>query len=221
MKRQSGSGSSAKRHLRPSISKLERELSAIPQTEERFIRDYVESQAAGEHVTYLEKVKEEHVLGTKHEIWDVKTDVDRYWVITNPTNLYSQNDGRSIDYALTMRIGVTARLSEKQSRQMPAKRGFPLDETWLRWQKTAEALHNAEEVDDFQAVGVRCRECLLSCVRAISPLVMIPDGHLRPKAGDFVHWAELITELMIPNQGYDEVRNYLKSMSKTTWQMAN
>ena len=35
-----------------------------------------------------EKVKQEVVLGEMYEIWDVITDKNRWWVITNLTNLY-------------------------------------------------------------------------------------------------------------------------------------
>ena len=48
---------------------------------------YVESEAKGESVKHVEKVKEEIVIGGVYEIWDVTTDQDRWWVITNLTNL--------------------------------------------------------------------------------------------------------------------------------------
>ena len=31
----------------------------------------------------------ETILGHRHDVWDVHTNRDRWWVITNPTNLYS------------------------------------------------------------------------------------------------------------------------------------
>ena len=56
------------------------------------ISEYVEWQCAKdkERVTYLEKVLTEHLFGTRYDCWNVRTDKERYWVITNPTNLYSQ-----------------------------------------------------------------------------------------------------------------------------------
>jgi hypothetical protein len=42
--------------------------------------------------------------------WDVHTTGDRYWVITNPTNLYSQQLFPSMDYTLSFHVGVTARM---------------------------------------------------------------------------------------------------------------
>ena len=54
------------------------------------ISQYVKLEAPDETVKHVEKVKEEVVLGSVFEIWDVTTDKDRWWVITNLTNLYSQ-----------------------------------------------------------------------------------------------------------------------------------
>lgn len=66
---------------------------------EQDIADYVEGQCRGEEsVTHVERVKTEHVLGEAYEIWDVSTDKDRWWVITNHTNLYSQRTFPSLDY---------------------------------------------------------------------------------------------------------------------------
>lgn len=57
---------------------------------EKDIAKYVLSQARDETVQNVERVKTEYVMGAPYEIWDVSTDKDRWWVITNPTNLYSQ-----------------------------------------------------------------------------------------------------------------------------------
>lgn len=54
---------------------------------EQDIGQYVESQARDESIKHVERIKEEVILGEKYEIWDVTTDKDRWWVITNLTNL--------------------------------------------------------------------------------------------------------------------------------------
>ena len=43
-----------------------------------------------ELVEHAEKIKSERVYGTDYDAWDVHTNQGRWWVITNPTNLYSQ-----------------------------------------------------------------------------------------------------------------------------------
>jgi hypothetical protein len=79
--------------------------------EVRKIAEYVEWPSKGETVEHAEKVSTEHVMDRKHECWDVRTDKERYWVITAPTNLYSQKLMPSLDYTLSLHIGVTARMA--------------------------------------------------------------------------------------------------------------
>lgn len=72
----------------------------------REIQDYVEWQCRGEEkVLHVEKVASERVLGREHAVWDVHTDKERWWVVTNPTNLYSQTLMPSLDYTLSFHIG--------------------------------------------------------------------------------------------------------------------
>jgi hypothetical protein len=78
--------------------------------EERAIREYVEWQARKEKVTHSEKVTTEHLLDRKLDAWDVRTNKSRYWVITNPTNLYSQKLFPSLDYTISFHVGVTTRM---------------------------------------------------------------------------------------------------------------
>jgi hypothetical protein len=63
-----------------------------PEHQERMIREYVEIQGRPAKVRHLEKVKTERVGGRALDVWDVRTTLGRYWVITDPTNLYSQRD---------------------------------------------------------------------------------------------------------------------------------
>ncbi len=58
--------------------------------ERQYIVDYIASQASDEIVKHLEKVASERVLGRNIDVWDVHTGINRWWIITAPTNLYSQ-----------------------------------------------------------------------------------------------------------------------------------
>jgi hypothetical protein len=75
--------------------------------------EYVEWQAKGEKVTHAERVTTEFVLGRKVEGWDLRTDKGRYWVLTSPTNLYSQDLFPSLNYTISFHVGVTARIISK------------------------------------------------------------------------------------------------------------
>jgi len=86
---------------------------------EQDITNYVEGQARDEIVQHAERVKQEVVLGDTYEIWDVTTDKDRWWVITNLTNLYSQKHFPSLDYTLSFHIGLMMRLRSLRLEQSP------------------------------------------------------------------------------------------------------
>jgi hypothetical protein len=74
-----------------------------PRMEAQAIREYVEWQAS-ESVLHLEKLKTEYVFENRYDAWDVTTTAERYWVITTPTNLYSQKYFPSLDYTITFML---------------------------------------------------------------------------------------------------------------------
>jgi hypothetical protein len=43
-------------------------------------------------VERAEKLASERIYGQKFDIWDVQASNGRWWVVTNPTNLYSHGD---------------------------------------------------------------------------------------------------------------------------------
>ncbi len=189
--------------------------------EEQAIREYVEWQASKENVVHLEKVTTEHLFDRKLDAWDVRTNRNRYWVITNPTNLYSQKLFPSLDYTLSFHVGVTTRMMAQRKATAADEQQDRLAAAWRRWTQAAEALDHANEAEDFQAVGMRCRECLITLIKAIANKKMVPDGQESPKASDFIHWSELIANTIARGASADEIRAYLKSISKSTWQLVN
>jgi hypothetical protein len=58
--------------------------------EAQAIKDYMAWQARDENVLHVEKVASERIFERDHDVWDVHTDKERWWVVTGPTNLYSQ-----------------------------------------------------------------------------------------------------------------------------------
>jgi hypothetical protein len=187
----------------------------------RAIRDYVESQARGEKVQHAEKVTTEHVFDRDYDCWDVHTQCDRYWVITSPTNLYSQHYFPSLDFTLSFHVGVTARIMASQRGAPDLAQAARLRPVWRRWDQAAEALDTAEEAEDFQAVGMRCREALIQLVRLLAKPEMVPAGQDSPKRADVVGWSELIANRIAPGSGNDCIRAHLKATAKSAWQMAN
>ncbi len=78
------------------------------------VREYFEWQAPDLEVTFMQKVYSEAILNTRHDVWDIHTNKDRWWVITGGTNLYSQEQFPSMNLALTFHIGLILRIPRRE-----------------------------------------------------------------------------------------------------------
>lgn len=186
------------------------------------IRTYTEGQAH-EAVVHLEKVASELVGPVRHDIWDVHCTDSRWWVITEPTNLYSQEDFKSRDVALTFHIGLALRVSYLHDRKVPVKpdAAYLLPGSWRRWEQAFETYDSGDEAETFQAVGVRLRECLISFVGETANDDLVPEGEEPPKQPDFKGWAELLANGLASGDASAHLRSYLKKLSVETWAYVN
>lgn len=189
------------------------------------IREYVESQSrgTGDKVTRVEWLRTEHMWNETHEVWDVWTEQDRFWVISNLTNLYSQSDFKSLDQAIVYHFGLRLVLAQRQSKNAPTEQAEKAAaETWRLFDRTTRQLDEAEEAEDFQAVGMRARETLLSFMRELvakDDLELPTDG--RPKRGDFVGWAAFIEDHIASGPSQERLRSLMKSTAQETWNYVN
>lgn len=210
-----------------SIAAIQKVALKEPDHQRDEITDYVEWQLnkgadTPYKVTHLERIKSEVVFGTKHEVWDVHTDEPgRWWVITEPTNLYSQHEFPSLDYTLSFHVGVMARIGARDAKRAPPARKNRLRSTWRRWETAAEAIDLGSEAEDFQAVGMRCRETLVSLVKVLQNDVKLPEGTETPKAADFVTWFSHIAQHFARGARNEHIRSYLKTTSREAWQLVN
>lgn len=192
------------------------------ENEAQQIRDYVEWQAHGEEqVLHVEKVASERVFGREYDVWDVHTDKERWWVVTSPTNLYSQTLMPSLDYTLSFHIGLMARVAaHREPEGSEAEQEFLLV-TNRKMVQASEAFDQADEAEEFQAVGMRCRECLLALVRELISGSDIAEGEDRPKAADFPGWNERIANVVAPGGSAEHIRGYLNSTGERAWRLVN
>ena len=194
-------------------------LKQPPVAEANQIRAYMGAECAGEVVTFLERITSERIFDRRLDVWDVHTNAGRYWVITNPTFLYSQHLFPSLDYTLTVHVGLTTRMMARREGPPDAERAQKLTECWRRWAQAAQAADHAEEAEDFQAVGMRCREVLLTLVGHLAQGWMVPEGEEPPKAADFVRWSERVADGLAGGSHAERVRGYLKAQAKAAWEM--
>ena len=182
------------------------------------IANYVHGQARDETVQHVERIKQEIVLGEAYEIWDVTTDKGRWWVLTNLTNLYSQQHFPSLDYTLSFHIGLMARLRNRSGR-VDAEDPSPFDEVFRRVEQ-AEGKHDgAIEPEDFQSVGMSLREGLISLVGAVRRRTELPGEVEEPQAANFIGWIEVLMNHLCGGSSNKELRQHLKNTAKDTWQL--
>ena len=179
-------------------------------TSKRAVSDYVETQARDEKVLHAEKIKSEHLFGRDYDCWDVHTNKDRYWVITSPTNLYSQRYFPSLDFTLSFHIGLSARIMERS-------RGAPDDA-----QRSAPDYNRPKTTKGLGRCilgAVKCDECLIQLVRSLAKPEMVPPGE------DVTARCRTLFRGRINRSRRRlvviwRVRGHLKATAKSSWDLA-
>ena len=190
--------------------------------DETTIRQYVEHEAQ-EPVVHLERAASELVGPVRHDVWDVHCAENRWWVVTNPTNLYTQEDFKSRDVVLTFHVGLALRMAYQRDRDVPVapSNAVLLPGAWRRWQQAFEAYDSGDEAENFQSVGVRLRECLVSFVSEVRSDDLVPQGEDAPKGSDFKGWTEPVANGLAPGSSASRLRSYLKRLAVETWEYVN
>jgi hypothetical protein len=186
-----------------------------PKHQQRNVSEYVESQADGEIVKRAEKISVERNFNDVHEIWDVETDKDRYWVVTNPTNLYAQSDFPSMDQVITFHIGLMSRVMAQQHTNATDEDVWRTPKSWRQWEQAHETLDEAEEAEDFQSVGVKCREVLLTLVDELN----IKTGVVDLKKGDVKAQLSALYDSLAAGDSMRRIRSHLKTTADATWEL--
>jgi hypothetical protein len=196
-------------------------LSVLRATDEETqeVRGYFEWQAPDLKITFMQKVYSESVLQHRHDVWDIHTDKDRWWVITKPTNLYSQDQFPNMDLVVTFHIGLCLRVPRTQRQQVNDRRVLPFGDVFAKLEEATDAVSQAHNVADYQAVGVRCREALLAFVSVAQDAVIWTDAP--PKRADYRAWTEIICNNVLAGDSNKERRHVLKSALEAASTFAN
>jgi len=183
------------------------------------IREYFEWQAPDLEVTFMQKVYSEAVLNTRHDVWDIHTNKDRWWVITGGTNLYSQEQFPNMDLALTFHLGLILRIPRTEAQQEDDLRILPFGPVFQKMQEAGIAVTQAQNLADYQAVGVRCREALLELIGVVQDAVIWTNTP--PQRANFRAWVEIICNDLLPGDTNKERRGALKGALDSAWTFSN
>ena len=183
------------------------------------VGEYFEWQAPDLEVTFMQKVYSEAVLNTRHDVWDIHTNKDRWWVITGSMNLYSQEQFPNMDLALTFHIGLMLRIPRMAERQADDLRILPFGLVLEKIEEAGTAVTQAHNLAGYQAVGVRCREALLDLIGAAQDAATWTDTP--PQRANFRAWAEIICNDLLPGDTNKERRRALKGALESAWTFSN
>jgi hypothetical protein len=183
------------------------------------VLEYFEWQAPDLEVTFMQKVYSEAVLNARHDVWDIHTTKDRWWVITGGTNLYSQEQFPSMDLALTFHIGLILRIPRTEEQQEGDLRILPFGPVFEKMEEVGAALTQAQNLADYQAVGVRCREVLLELIGVAQDAAVWTDSP--PQRANFRAWMEIICNDLLPGETNKERRGVLKGALESAWTFSN
>lgn len=183
----------------------------LKSTAEEFdgVREYFEWQAPDLEITFMQKVYSEAVLNARHDVWDIHTTKDRWWVITGPTNLYSQDQFPNMDLALTFHIGLCLRIPRTREQQDNDRRILPFGIVFSKITDVVDAVSQSQNLADYQAVGVRCRETLLEFIGVAQDAAVWTEDP--PKRADFRSWTDVICNDLVPGSANKERRGAIKS----------
>ncbi len=195
----------------------------LPATEEEradVVRYLLSQSPTRTKVTFLQKVYSEALIGHRHDVWDVHTNGGRWWVITNPTNLYSQDQFPNMDLAVTFHMGLCLRIPRTEKQRKSDKRVIPFGGVFKGLAEATDALGQAQNVADYQAIGVRAREVLLAFIRAAQDITEWTSEPV-PKRADFRAWTDLICNTALAGAAQQERRHLFKTMLTEAWVFSN
>ena len=189
----------------------------LAEHEEHSIREYVNSQSPDDDQAKLvQKVGSHRIMGHVHDIYDVHTKSTRWWVITDPTNLYLQTDFPKAEQALIFHLGLGIFMAERSRAEIAEDQEEHVSTAWRRFRQALEAMNGASESEDFQAVGIKCRDALIALGKQHKNAPWVGNVPVQPKAADFKGWGNVFAERLAEGR----LRSYLKSLVDKTWDLA-
>jgi hypothetical protein len=192
-----------------------------PPEETQHVLDYMQQEAPDLAVTFSQKVYSENVLHVRHDVWDVHTNKDRWWVITEPTNLYAQEQFPNMDLALTFHVGLCLRIPRSERAKLSELPIEPFAEAYRYLGEAGDALTHAQEVADYQSIGVKCREALLAFAGAAQTVVPWRSQGPAPKRADLKAWADHIGNVVLAGASNEQRRHLFKTLLDSAWKFAN
>ncbi|MGE6666704.1 hypothetical protein [Paenibacillus xylanexedens] len=169
-------------------------------------------------------------LGVEVRVWNVKTDNEgSWWVVegdTVPMNLYPQDAYYfGTDEAYSFHMGIMQRMKASTYKPEDYVSTMTMDsdiapQLFRKLKKIATLIDTAVEVEDFQAIGVQCREVLIE----LGNLIYFPEmagENEQPQASNFKKKAELFVQYYLAGSDNSDYRSIIKKLTESTWDYSN
>ena len=118
-----------------------------------------------------------------------------------------------MDLAVTFHVGLCLRIPRSDKPKLSDLGAEPLAACYRHCSEAMDALKVAQEVTDFQAIGVRCREALLAFTSAAQ--IVVPwtgDAASKPKQADFKASVNYICAVTLSGQTHEHRRHLFKTL---------
>lgn len=170
-------------------------------------------------------------MGDTVTVWNVKTDNDGdWWVVEGdkmPMNLYPQHAYYfSADEVYSFHVGLMERMQASREQYNPEDYveamtlGTEIAAVLFRKLKNIALLSDdAREIEDFQAIGVQCREILIELGNSIYTPDMAGDEE-QAQASNFKRKAELFVRFYMAGSDNSDYRSIIKKITEATWDYA-
>ncbi len=126
-----------------------------------------------------------------------------------------------MDLALTFHIGLSLRIPRSDRQKLSEIPAEPFAACLRGLQEASEALAQAQEVADYQSIGVRCREALLAFVDIAQTVIPWTGAGEPPKKADLKAWADHICSVALSGDSQKQRRHLFKALLESAWDFAN
>lgn len=195
------------------------------------VAQYVEWQS--QNKCKVLSAKPEHTfndLATEVRVWNVKTDSDgAWWVVEGdsvPMNLYPQeaycfssDEVYSFHMGLMERMNASIEYKPEEYVEAITLNSDIAPQLFRKLKSIATLINSAIEIEDFQSIGVQCREILIELANSIYSADMTGDGE-QPQASNFKRKAELFVQFYLAGSDNSDYRNIIKKLTEATWDYA-
>lgn len=143
-------------------------------------------------------------------------------------NLYSQDAYYfGADEIYSFHMGIMARMQTEKLEYSPedyveaASGNAEITPILLRkLNSVADLIDDAVEIEDFQAIGVQCREILIELANEIYEPFMA-NNEEQPKGADYKKKAELFIRYFLSGADNSDYRSIYKKMTEAAWDFVN